>query len=119
MSNNNKKWIENRKAMLKLLENMKVTRTTDRLEILRNWITAHNIVNESLVGWAQWLNSIALMESIDRKTLKEMFEKYRDFAIQFVEFDIEATQKIDKQINKKKVKKKSKTGVEIARQYVA
>jgi len=105
----NEEWVQNRKSMLKLLKTLKVSRKTDRLEILRSWITVHNILNESLLGWAQWLNSIGLMEQIDRKTLKEMFQTYKEFTEAFLEFDIEATGLIDKKLKRRKKSKKEKT----------
>ncbi len=98
----NKQWIKNRKKMLEILEEKTVTKTTDRLEILQNWILAHNILAESLYGWSRWLNNIVLMEQIDRKTLKDLYLKYKKFTEDFVKFDINATKTIDKKLNKKK-----------------
>lgn len=104
----NKLWIENRKTRLKLLKNIKITRKTDRLEILRDWITVHNTLSESLMGWSQWLNSIRILEKIDRDSLKKLFENYKELVEAFVEFDIQGTKLIDEKLSKTRERKEIK-----------
>jgi len=107
----NKPWIENCKEKLQHLQNLKVTKKTDRLKILQNWIIAHNMLSESLMGWTQWLNNIHVIEQIDKKTLKELFETYKEFTEAFVAFDVEATEFIDSILHKDEEEEKDKRQV--------
>lgn len=84
-------WIQDREKTLKLLEQFKVTRKSDRLEIVKNWHLAHSILVKSVSGWGNWLLNMAVVEVLDKKDLKEIYESYVDFVKGFVQLDIEVT----------------------------
>jgi len=96
----NIEWAENRQEALNFLKNIKVKKSTDRLEILRDWVITHNILQGSLVGWAQWLSNIHLIEQLDRNLIKDLFQTYKEFTEAFLEFDIEATKAVEENLPK-------------------
>ena len=93
-------WAQNRQEALEFLKSIKVKKSTDRLEILKDWAITHNLLQESMIGWAQWLSNIHLMEQLDRNLLSDLFKTYKDFTEAFLEFDIEATKVVEEMLPK-------------------
>ncbi len=111
----NVKWIDGRKEALKNIESFQ---TGSRVQVATQLVYMHNTLYESVAGWAQWLNKW-LMDSlthsikvtsakedvISDKELEEIFFRYRDFVREYIEFDIEATEMVTKQMRRKMKKK--------------
>ena len=109
----NTKWIKKCQESLKNIESFQ---TGSRVQTATQLVYMHNILYESMVGWAQMLNKV-LMEALSSsinikkvesimtdKELDDIFKNYGEFVKKYLEYDIEITTLLDS-----KLKKSSKT----------
>ena len=109
----NTKWV---KKCQESLKNIEAFQTGSRVQVATQLVYMHNIMYESMVGWAQMLNKVlmeALSSSINLKKveslmtdeeLDDIFQNYREFVKTYLEYDIKVTNLLDS-----KLKKSSKT----------
>ena len=109
----NTKWV---KKCQESLKNIEAFQTGSRVQVATQLVYMHNIMYESMVGWAQMLNKVlmeALSSSINIKKveslmtdeeLDDIFQNYREFVKKYLEYDIKITNLLDL-----KLKKGSKT----------
>ena len=109
----NTKWVKKCQESLKNIESFQ---TGSRVQTATQLVYMHNILYESMVGWAQMLNKVlmeALSSSINLKKvesimtdeeLDDIFQNYREFVKKYLEYDIKVTNLLDS-----KLKKSSKT----------
>jgi hypothetical protein len=112
--NPNIEWVKRRKELLENIENFKLK--GDRVQLTTQLSYAHSAVFESMVGWQNWINGWIAVE-LNKKIkitdpnsvvltdaeLKDLHEKFKDFAIKFIEMDIKFTEVVNKKISKRKL----------------
>ena len=110
----NTKWIKKCQESLKNIESFQ---TGSRVQTATQLVYMHNILYESMVGWAQMLNKVlmeALSSSINLKKvesimtdeeLDDIFKNYREFVKKYLEYDIKVTNLLDSKLKKSKTKK--------------
>jgi hypothetical protein len=86
--------IRNRKKALEALD------PKDRLEYVNGCVQSLLIVNESIGGWLQWMSDPTKMSKFSEEEIKHFFEFLKKFAIDFVDFDLEVTEK-EKELTEK------------------
>ena len=118
----NTKWI---KKCQESLKNIEAFQTGSRVQVATQLVYMHNIMYESMVGWAQMLNKVlmeALSSSINLKKveslmtdeeLDDIFQNYREFVKTYLEYDIKVTTLLDSKLKKFS---KTKKGVVIETQ---
>lgn len=112
--NENVEWIKRRKEFLKNIKSFEPK--GDRIQVTTQLSYIHNAIHESILGWANWINgwiSIELTKKIKiddpnsvqltDTELKELHEKFKEFALKFVELDVKYTELITKKLAKKKI----------------
>jgi hypothetical protein len=113
--NPNVEWIKRRKELLENIKGFGIK--GDRIQITTQLSYIHSSMYESMVGWQNWINgwiSIELNKKINVADsnvlilsdieLKDLHEKFKDFATKFIELDIKFTEIVTKKMNKKKLK---------------
>ncbi|MEM3437323.1 MAG: DUF2153 family protein [Nitrososphaerales archaeon] len=65
----------------------------DRLGYVEGCIQSLLAINQSINGWMQWLSNPMKMSKFDEEELKTFFEKLRQFAVDFLDFDQKVTEK--------------------------
>ena len=110
----NTKWVKKCQESLKNIESFQ---TGSRVQTATQLVYMHNILYESMVGWAQLLNKVlmdALSSSINIKKvespitneeLDDIFKNYREIVKTYLEYDIKITNLIDSKLKKSKTKK--------------
>jgi hypothetical protein len=83
-------WISNR---VKTADSIKKASPQERLGYVNGCIQCLAAIGQSNQGWLQWLSNPTMMNEFDENDLKYFFEKFKDFALQYIEFDIDATKK--------------------------
>lgn len=69
----------------------------DRLGYVEGCIQSLLAINQSINGWMQWLSNPMKMSKFDEEELKTFFEKLKQFAIDFLDFDQKVTEKDEKE----------------------
>lgn len=96
-------WIQNR---IKTADLIKKADPKDRLGFVDGCIQCLAAIGQSNQGWLQWLSNPTMMNEFDEDALKGFFEKFREFALRYIEFDIDATKKGVRPLPKEKEKVK-------------
>ncbi|MCP8322784.1 MAG: hypothetical protein L6N96_01205 [Candidatus Methylarchaceae archaeon HK02M2] len=68
----------------------------DRLGYVEGCIQSLLAVNQSINGWMQWLSNPMKMGKFEEEQLEMFFTKLRQFALDFLEFDRDVTEKDEK-----------------------
>jgi hypothetical protein len=105
-------WIRVSERILTQLKDLEKTEKKDRLELVKSIHFVLRALEMSLLGWKQWVNSPDIMVNFTKQDLEDMNQRMTDFALSFIEFDIEITQlgvkkglKTEKKVRKKREKK--------------
>ncbi|MGB9659415.1 MAG: hypothetical protein ACPLY9_02665 [Nitrososphaerales archaeon] len=69
----------------------------DRLGYVEGCIQSLLAINQSVNGWMQWLSNPIKMSKFDEEELKTFFDKLKQFAIDFLEFDEKVTEKDERE----------------------
>lgn len=75
------------------VEEIKKLSPKDRLEYAASCLISTTAIFNSVSRWMQLLSNPALLNDFDKKNLEEIYESYRRFALDFLEFDLKATGK--------------------------
>ncbi|MCP8314312.1 MAG: hypothetical protein H3Z53_08100 [archaeon] len=75
----------------------------DRLGYVEGCIQSLLAINQSVNGWMQWLSNPIKMSKFDEEELRTFFDKLRQFAIDFLEFDQKVTEKDEKERERPRV----------------
>lgn len=75
----------------------------DRLGYVEGCIQSILAVNQSINGWMQWLSNPMKMGKFEEEELKLFFDKLKQFALDFLEFDRDVTEKDEKERARPKV----------------
>ena len=104
------RWIQTSEKILDQIKRFEEAKGKDRLELVRSMSFMLNVLQRSLLGWMQWVNSPDIMTRFTQKDLEKMNKKLSEFTRSFIEYDLEAT-KLGAQRGlkaRKKLKKKKK-----------
>jgi hypothetical protein len=69
----------------------------DRLGYVEGCIQSLLAINQSVNGWMQWLSNPIKMGKFGEEELKTFFDKLRQFAMDFLEFDQKVTEKDERE----------------------
>lgn len=83
-------WIASR---MKAKEALSKLSPQDRLGYVDACIQCVNAIGRSNWGWLQWLSNPSIMSEFNEETLKEFFQRLKEFALAYIDFDIYATKK--------------------------
>ncbi|MGQ9469266.1 MAG: hypothetical protein ACUVTD_05500 [Nitrososphaerales archaeon] len=75
----------------------------DRLAYVEGCIQSLLALNQSVNGWMQWLSNPIKMSRFDEEELKTFFDKLRQFAIDFLDFDQKVTEKDERERGRPRV----------------
>ena len=105
-------WIRVSERILTQLKDLEKTKKRDRLELVKSIHFVLRALEMSMLGWKQWVNSPDIMVKFTKQDLENMNQRMTDFALSFIEYDIEMTQlgvkkglKAEKKVKKKREKK--------------
>ncbi|MEM2873691.1 MAG: hypothetical protein QXD82_05955 [Nitrososphaerales archaeon] len=69
----------------------------DRLGYVEGCIQSLLAINQSVNGWMQWLSNPIKMSKFDEEELKTFFDRLKQFAIDFLDFDEKVTEKDERE----------------------
>ena len=101
-------WIQVSEKILDQIKRLEEAKERDRLELVRSIRFMLSALQNSLLGWMQWVNNPDVMTRFTQEDLEKMNKKLSEFTRSFIEYDLEAT-KLGAQKGfkaRKKVKKK-------------
>ncbi len=84
-------WIQTSREVLKRLKELQEIPSADRLDLLKSMNYSLRAIERSIIGWLEWINNPNLMASFSLEEIKEMHKTILDFAIKFLEYDIQVT----------------------------
>ena len=113
------RWVQVSEKILDQLKQLEETKKKDRLDLVRSMRFVLKALEMSLMGWKQWVNNPDIMAKFTQEDLEKMNRRLSEFAVSFVEYDMEAT-KLGTQIGLKAIKKvKRKKDADSKATYVA
>ena len=68
-------------------------------------------IHGSLQGWAKWVQSPAVMKKFTLEELQDYEKKMREFLIEFLELDLEASRKMLTKVPPKKIEERKQSYV--------
>ena len=101
-------WTQVSERILDQIKRLEGAKEKDRLELVRSMRFMLSALQNSLLGWMQWVNNPDVMTRFTQEDLEKMNKKLSEFTRSFIEYDLEAT-KLGAQKGfkaRKKVKKK-------------
>ncbi len=84
-------WMTIKKRQLKKVKSMN---PKDRLDIVEAIAVMDQYILSSCQGWAQWLYNPITINRFSERELREFYEQFKKFALEFLEFDQKATKKL-------------------------
>lgn len=104
-------WVKKGLEVLKNIKKFKVI--NDRVQMMSQIIYMHNAIHNSVVGWANWFNNWIGIElnkkmnienknvvTLTDKELADLHNVMRQFALDYIKYDIKVTEIIDKRSKK-------------------
>lgn len=83
-------WI---RAMKTRIEEIRKLSPSDRLQYAAACAQCANAIYSSIGGWISWLSNPVILNEFDEVTLNDFYQFFKKFTVDFLEFDITATQK--------------------------
>jgi len=87
----NTNWIDRSEKTVEQLRALKEKRDMDRLDLLKSMRFSFGALSQSLGGWMQWVNSPEVMSQFNRDELQEMSDKIIEMVTDFIEYDVDVT----------------------------
>jgi len=84
-------------------KSLEVMTPKDRLGYVEGCIQSLLALNQSVNGWMQWLSNPIKMGKFEEEELKTFFDKLRQFAIDFLDFDQKVTEKDERERGRPRV----------------
>lgn len=81
-------WAEER---TKALEDIKKLDPGDRLGLYASLIRMNSALFESVRGWDSWLRNPSFIDTFTESELKEIYAKFKDMCVKFLEEDVKWT----------------------------
>jgi hypothetical protein len=92
----------------KQLQRIKSMKPKDRLDMVQSITEINHYISSSCQGWTQWLYNPMIISQFNQEKLEDTFKKFKEFGLEFLEFDISSTKGLgDKLEKQKKVEKTS------------
>jgi hypothetical protein len=74
----------------------------DRLGYVEGCIQSLLAISQSINGWMQWLSNPMKMSKFNEEELKTFFDKLKQFAVDFLDFDQKVTEKDEREREKER-----------------
>jgi len=87
------RWISQSEELLKTLKELASKKGEDRLELVNSMIFTLNAIDRSIHGWRSWIQNLPLMAKFPEEDLREMTEGLIKKAQEFIEYDVQVTEK--------------------------
>ena len=99
------------KAKAKQIDRIKELQPQDRLSLVEAITEINHYIASSCQGWMQWVYNPMIVSQFSQEKLQEVFNTFRKFAVEFLEFDIYATKGLGEVLKKQseKVERKGPT----------
>ena len=109
------RWMQVSEKILDQITHLGEAKERDRLELVRSLSFMLNVLQRSLLGWMQWVNTPDIMTKFTQKDLEKINKRLSEFTRSFVEYDLEATKLGSRRglKTRKRVKKKKEERPEI------
>ena len=78
----------------KQIDVVKVLEPDDRLDMVKAVALMNQCILDSCEGWASWIYNPMIISKFSKEELKSFYNSFRRITIDFLEFDVEATEKI-------------------------
>jgi hypothetical protein len=108
-------WISQSREILKVLERLASEKGEDRLELVNDMIFALNSIDRGVHGWRTWIQNLQLMSKFSGDELKEMKEGLIKEAREFIEYDVQVSEKHKEKIPgivvARKPRERNRTGI--------
>ncbi len=103
------RWIQASQRILDQIKRLEEAKDRDRLELVRSMSFMLSVLQRSLLGWMQWVNTPDIMTRFSQEDLEKMSKKLSTFTRSFIEYDLEATKLgAQKGLKARKIVKKKK-----------
>lgn len=86
-----KEWSD---ALYRIIDDLKGLEPKDRLQLVTAMGRCWDAIHRSQIGWFRWFQNLTVFEKSSEETLRETFEKFRGFAINYLSFDAEMSLKL-------------------------
>jgi hypothetical protein len=86
-------WTEERS---KALDDIKKLDPNDRLGLYASLIRMNSILFESVRGWDSWLKNPTFIETFTESELNEIYARFKDICVKFLEEDVRWTRNKEK-----------------------
>ena len=90
------------KVKEKQLQRIKNLKPKDRLDMVQCIAEINHYISGSCQGWTQWLYNPMIISQFNQEKLEEIFKKFKEFGLEFLEFDITSTKGLDDKLKKQK-----------------
>lgn len=88
------------KAKQKQIDRIKGLKPSDRLAFVEAVGEINQYVASSCQGWMQWLYNPMVVVQFSEEKLEEIFDRFRKFALEFLELDVAATKGFGEMLKK-------------------
>ena len=95
-------WVCGREEALTELEEIK-THNKDKLDMFIALNSIHALFNESVSGFTKILTNPLVFNTYTKKELKEFMDKYYEFVLEYIKFDIDETIKLGPKIENDRI----------------
>ena len=85
-------WIRESRRLIEHIRKLQDSSGKDRLDMVKSLRFILMAINRSVSGWLWWVNNPDTMIKFSLEELKEMNKKLSEFALSFIEYDIEVTE---------------------------
>lgn len=104
VKNTSESWINVCESRLSQLRSIKGK--GDRLDLVNAIVRELHLLHQSLDGWTQWMRNTVMTTQFSEDELGAIESKMRNFVIDFIEYDLEATKKWSHKIPEPKQRRK-------------
>jgi len=92
------------RAKEKQIERVKSLQPHDRLGLVEAITEINQYIASSCQGWMQWVFNPMIVGQFNQEKLEGIFNTFRKFAVEFLEFDVEATRGLGEMLKKQSEK---------------
>jgi hypothetical protein len=97
------------KAKEKQIERIKSLQPHDRLSLVEAITEINQYIASSCQGWMQWVFNPMIVGQFNQEKLDDIFNNFKKFALEFLEFDISATRGLGEILKKQSEKEEPKS----------
>ncbi|MEM2902698.1 MAG: DUF2153 family protein [Candidatus Bathyarchaeia archaeon] len=82
------------------IEKVRGLQPKDRLDMVEAIALMNQYISSSCQGWAQWIYNPMVINRFNEKELKDFYDRFRKITLEFLEFDVEATERLKPPLEK-------------------